>query len=346
LSCGRDLQLEIHDTEAKMGKHECKHESCQNHLAYQSYKIGGSTDAFHPEKDPRNDFCGTGLPTDSLDLTSVVSMVVLGETEDELSRLSITSISLECEPNSELSGDESDVSSSLASTSPGRRVSFLPFAQIMDIPKIDLRDVHLCFYSQEDIAEFRHSKWVEEHGFDPDSLHESGAGETPMGICFKTDYSTRRVSFSDKVETFWIPRIQESEWDLCFYNSDDIDELRHEVLVESGGLFKAFSSCWKERERDDEEMTDSTHSVSQSSFEDDDLQVVMLEDSFNEGSHNGDYQASSCSSSSRVSFSDDIQVKHFPKVGPSEWGDCYYDADELADFRHEAWVEQCARHAM
>jgi hypothetical protein len=182
-----------------------------------------------------------------------------------------------------------------------------------------------------------------EHGFEPDYLNETGR--------LKADSSTRRVSISEDVETFWIPRIQESEWDLCFYNSDDMADFRHEEWVqqcrsnmESGGLLQDFASGWKARERDDEEMTDSTHSVSESSFEDndDDLDVlVLLEDSFNKG----DCQASSCSSSSRVSFSDDLQVKHFSKVGPSEWGDCYYDADELADFRHEAWVEQCARHA-
>jgi hypothetical protein len=174
-----------------------------------------------------------------------------------------------------------------------------------------------------------------------------------MDICLKTDSSTRQVSFSDNVKTLWIPRVQESEWDLCFYNSNDLAEFRNAYWVEqcnnmesSEGLFKASSSssCWKDRERDDEEMTDSTHSISQSSFEDDDLndlQVVLLENSFNKG----EYQDSS-SNSSRVSFSDDIQVKYFTKVGPSEWGNCYYEADELSDFRHAAWVEQCARHTM
>jgi hypothetical protein len=295
----------------------------------------GSTDALHAETDPVNRFCGTDLPTNSLDssylagATTVASRVVLGEPENELSRPPITSSTPECEQHSD---------------PPGKlRVSFSSFARVMDLPRIDLRDVHLCFYSQEDIAQFRHDKWVEEHGFDPDDLNDRDR--------LKTDSSpsSRRVSFSDNVETPWIPIIQESEWHLCFYNSDDIAEFRHEVWVEecsrnmeSGGLFKALSSGWKARERDDEEMTDSTHYVSQCSFEDhDDLEVVLLEDSFNKG----DYQDSS-SSGSRVSFSDDIQVKHFPKVGPSEWGDCYYEADELADFRQEAWVEACARHAM
>jgi hypothetical protein len=54
---------------------------------------------------------------------------------------------------------------------------FLSFARVMDIPKIDLREVHLCFYSQEDIAQFRHDKWVEEQGFDLDDLYESDVEE-------------------------------------------------------------------------------------------------------------------------------------------------------------------------
>lgn len=304
-------------------------------------------DAFHDETDPVDRFLGgTDLPTNSLNpsylaAASVMSMVVLGETEDELSRPSITSSNLEREQTSDLSGNDSDALPSSEARSPCRRISFLPSAPVMDIPRIDLQDVHLFFYSQEDIAQFRHDKWVEELGFDPDGLHESAVEKTATEICLKTDFSTRRVSFSDNVEILWIPRIQESEWALCFYSSDDIAEFRHEEFEESGGLLKAFSSFWKERERDEEEMSDSTHDVSQSSFADDDLEVVLLDDSFD----NGNYQNSS-SSSNRVSFSDDIQVKHFPKVGPSEWGDCFYEADELAEFRQEAWVEQCARHEM
>jgi hypothetical protein len=281
-------------------------------------------------------------------------MVVLGETEDQLARPSITSSSPECEQNSDPPpGDDSDVSSSLEATSPGRRVSFFPFIRVIDIPKIDLWDVHLCFYSQEDIIRFRRSnKWVEEHGFDPDDFYGSDEEETPMKIRLTTDSctNTRHVSFSESVEILWIPRIKESEWDLRFYNSDDFAEFRHEEWEESGGLFKAFSSCWKDRElddeemssdsthsvtsslssfedewdvcfynsddfaefrheeweesggplckafsscwkdreRDDEDMSDSTHSVSQYSFEDGNLQVVLLEDSFD----NGEYQYS------------------------------------------------------
>jgi hypothetical protein len=258
-------------------------------------------------------------------------MVALVGTKDELSMPSITSNKPECEEKADLSGHD------LESLTLKPRVTFSPFARVMSITKIDFQDLHLHFYSQEDIAQFRHDKWVEDNGFDPDDLCETAA----------EDASTRRVSFSDNVEILTIPRIQESEWDLCFYNSDDIAEFRHEDWVEQcstmegeGLLFKAVSSCWKEREQDDEEMSDTSHSVSQSSFEDGDIQIVLLEDSFN----NGDYQESSSGSS--VSFSDDVQVKHFPKVGPSEWSDCFYNGGEIADFRHEAWVEQCASHAM
>jgi hypothetical protein len=71
---------------------------------------------------------------------------------------------------------------------------------------------------------------------------------------------------------------------------------------------------------------------------------LLLEEE-EEAFDNGDYQDRN-SSSSRVSFSNDVHVLHFSKVGPSEWGDCFYDANEMAVFRHDAWVEQCTRNAM
>jgi hypothetical protein len=385
LCCTRDLQPEIHHTEAKMGNHESNHEPCQDHRAFQSYQVGGSTDAFHAEEDPGNLFFSTNLSTDSLDspylaAATVGSMVVLGETEDELSRPSITTSNPGCEQNSDLWGNDSDALPSLEATIPSPRVSFLPFVRVMDIPKIDLRDVHLFFYSQENITQFRHDKWVEEHGFDPDFFSETGEEETPTEIrnSLKTDSSTRRVSFSDNVEILWIPRIQKPEWDLCFYNSDDFAQFRHEEWEEhcsrgnhepcqnhrayqsyqAGGSNDAFHAgkgpgnhfCGTDLPTD---SLDSSYLLAATvgsmvvlGEPEDDLSRPSrpsITSCNPECEQNSDLSGNDLDPSlfkRRVSFLPLARVMDIPKIDIRDLHLCFYSQEDITQFRHDRWVEE------
>ena len=247
--------------------------------------------------------------------------------------------------------------------SESRRVSFSMAHQVIDIPKIDDLLQDLYFYSRGEIAQFRHDAWVQETGLmDPDNIVNESmrwfATETQRSGVSTGDYLVNKPSRSVKAGA--ITQVKTAEATLVsptsnnFLIADDMEQ----VATTTKAACRKLSTANKENKEhlvdiinekslsefgaeyracdDDDDRTESTVCSQTSGSAEEDFNVVHVSAILSKES----FLAKETSKKS-VAFSDDIQMISFPKISQSDWHSCFYDDDEIAEFRHEAWCEEC-----
>jgi hypothetical protein len=136
----------------------------------------------------------------------------------------------------EVKEETSDTENSNKSVPP-RRITFSNAIQVVIcIPRVLDSELDLFYYDKMDIAQFRHEAWCEDNGIDASGLddmdrttHQNSSTRSVRKCTPDVEEEKGDVSFSDYIEVFWIPRVDDSEIDLLYYDDYEIAQFRDEA---------------------------------------------------------------------------------------------------------------------